>query len=105
VAALLDLAGTNASVVQLRAEAKDYLDIDALLSAGGLDLPTVLAAGRALYGPAFNPLATLKALSYFEDGNVARLPDAVRARLLAAVRAVDLDHLPAIAPAPGQEAP
>ena len=32
VASLLDLAGTKASVVQQRAEAKDYIDIDALLT-------------------------------------------------------------------------
>ncbi len=30
VASLLDLAGTKASVVQVRAEAKDYVDLDAL---------------------------------------------------------------------------
>jgi hypothetical protein len=54
VASLLDLAGTKASVVQARAEAKDYVDIDALITAG-IDLLTVLAAGRAIYGPQFNP--------------------------------------------------
>ena len=105
IAALLDLAGTKASVVQMRAEAKDYHDIDAILTDGTVDLPAALAAARAIYGPAFNPLATLKALSYFEDGNVARLPAEVRTRLLAAVQAVDLDHLPAITPAPRREAP
>ena len=105
IAALLDLAGTKASVVQMRAEAKDYHDIDAILTDGTVDLPAALAAARAIEGPAFNPLATLKALSYFEDGNVARLPAEVRTRLLAAVQAVDLDHLPAITPAPRREAP
>jgi hypothetical protein len=34
VASLLDLAGTKASVVQQRAEAKDYIDIDAILRDG-----------------------------------------------------------------------
>ncbi len=34
IASLLDLAGTKASVVQVRAEAKDYIDIDALITAG-----------------------------------------------------------------------
>ena len=34
IASLLDLAGTKASVVQLRAEAKDYLDLDALMMKG-----------------------------------------------------------------------
>lgn len=34
VASLIDLAGMKASVVQMRAEAKDYVDIDAILSDG-----------------------------------------------------------------------
>lgn len=94
VASLLDLAGTKASVVQMRAEAKDYLDIDALLTDGRIDLPTALAAGRAIYGAQFNPQSTLKALSYFEDGNLCRLPQTVKDRLAKAASAVDLDRLP-----------
>lgn len=96
VASLLDLAGTKASVVQMRAEAKDYLDIDALLTDGRIDLPTALAAARAIYGAQFSPLATLKALTYFEDGTLRRLPKPVRDRLVAASRAVDLGSLPVI---------
>ena len=103
VAALLDLAGMKASVVQMRAEAKDYLDIDALLTDGRIDLPTALASARAIYGPSFNPLATMKALAYFEDGNVRRVPQTVKERLVQASRAVDLDRLPTIA-APGRAA-
>jgi hypothetical protein len=34
IASALDLAGTKAAVVQKRAEAKEYLDIDALLRHG-----------------------------------------------------------------------
>jgi hypothetical protein len=98
VASLLDLAGTKASVVQVRAEAKDYVDIDALLTLGGMDLATILAAGGAIYGAAFNPQITLKALSFFDDGNLRNLPDALKARLVAAIRSVDLDHLPEILP-------
>ena len=96
VASLLDLAGTKASVVQIRAEAKDYIDIDALLNDGRIDLPTALAAARAIYGTSFNPQNTLKALSYFEDGNLRRVPQAVRDRLARAAREVDLDRLPVI---------
>lgn len=95
VASLLDLAGTKASVVQVRAEAKDYFDLDALLRAG-VDLPHALAAGRALYGAGFTAQATLKALSYFEDGDLPTLPEATRRRLSDAVRAVNLDALPTI---------
>ena len=98
VASLLDLAGTKASVVQVRAEAKDYLDIDALLTNGAVDLPTALASAQAIYGSQFNPQVTLKALCYFEDGNVATLPDATKARLLRAATAVDLDALPTVVP-------
>jgi hypothetical protein len=97
IASLLDLAGTKASVVQQRAEAKDYLDIDAILRDGRIDLPMALAAARALYGTRFNPQVTLKALSYFGDGSLRRLPRAVKDRLASAVRAVDLDRLPRIA--------
>src|SRR5664280_507412 len=82
VASLLDLAGMKVSVVQMRAEAKDYLDIDAILGDGRIDLPTALASARAIHGPAFNPLATLKALAYFGDGNLRGLPQAVRDRLV-----------------------
>ena len=83
IASLLDLAGTNASVVQMRAEAKDYIDIDAILTDGCIDLPTALASARALYGVQYNPQVTLKALCYFADGNVETLPDETKQRLVA----------------------
>jgi hypothetical protein len=90
VASLLDLAGTKAAVVQKRADLKDYLDIDALLQ-NGIDLPKLLAAGTLVYGRKFNPLITLKALSYFED--LPALPQNVRTRLMTAVAAVDITKL------------
>jgi hypothetical protein len=96
IASLLDLAGTKASVVQVRAEAKDYFDIDALLQLGRIGLPTALAAAQELYGPTFNPEITLKALSYFDDGNLRVLPEEIKSRLVAAAREVDLEHLPDI---------
>lgn len=93
VASLLDIAGTKVAVVQKRAEVKDYLDIDALLQ-HGVDLPTMLAAGRVVYGNSFNPLIALKALSYFED--VPKLPVEVRNRLLRAVATVDPASIPSL---------
>ena len=102
IASLLDLAGTKASVVQMRAEAKDYIDIDAMLTDGRIDLPAALAGARAIYGAQFNPQITLKALSYFEDGNVKALPDAMKRRLARAAAAVDLDRLPVLAVDNGQ---
>ena len=105
IASLLDLAGTKAGVVQQRAEAKDYLDIDAILENSQIDLPLALASARAIYGPAFNPQITLKALSFFGDGNLPRLPQAVQDRLASAAREVDLDRLPKIAIAPRRNHP
>lgn len=96
IASMLDLAGTKASVVQIRAEAKDYIDIDALIILGKVGLSTALAAAQKLYGSSFNPEITLKALSYFDDGNLRGLPDDMKHRLAAAAREVDLDHLPAL---------
>ena len=93
VASLLDIAGTKMAVVQKRAEARDYLDIDALLR-HGVDLPIALAAGSVVYGRSFNPLITLKALSFFDD--VPMLSGEVRERLSAAVEAVDVTKLPVL---------
>lgn len=96
VASLLDLAATKASVLQLRAEARDYIDMDALIHAGNVPLPVALAGAQKLYGPSFNPEITLKALSYFSDGNLRDLPTDLKFRLAAAVKEVDLDHLPGL---------
>jgi Nucleotidyl transferase AbiEii toxin, Type IV TA system len=97
IASLIDLAGIKASVVQKRAQLKDYIDIDALISKG-IDLPTALAAGAIIYGNSFNPLITLKALSWFNDGNLSKLTAATRSRLEGAVKAVDLSALPDLKP-------
>ncbi|HKT74601.1 MAG TPA: nucleotidyl transferase AbiEii/AbiGii toxin family protein [Steroidobacteraceae bacterium] len=96
VASLLDLAGTKASVVQMRAEAKDYIDIDALITKGKVELPFALSAAQKLYGPTFNPQITLKALSFFDDGDLRQLPDDMKLRLVTAARNVDLDRLPSL---------
>jgi hypothetical protein len=95
VASLLDIAGTRAAVMQKRAQARDYLDIDALIR-HGIDLPRVLAAGAIVYRHSFNPLITLKALSDFDD--VPGVPVEVRERLQAAVEAVDPTRLPVLTP-------
>ena len=67
-----------------RSEAKDYLDIAALL-AHGLALEYGLGCARAFYGANFNIALPLKALTYFEDGDLPSLPTPVRQRLSKAV--------------------
>ena len=94
VASLIDLAGMKAAVVQQRAEAKDYLDLYALINQEAVDLSTALAAASRIYPDSFQPQLTLKAHTYFDDGDLHTLPEAVRLGLIEAVRAVDLDRLP-----------
>ena len=95
VASLLDLAATKAAVVQRRAEAKDYIDIDALIAAG-IDLPQALSAAKIVYGDRFAPTPTLKALTFFEEGDLTTLPAELRRRLVESARAVDPLRLPRI---------
>ena len=94
IATLIDLAGMKAAVIQKRAEMKDYMDIFAIITSNRIDLPHALSAAQSIDGPNFNPEITLKALSYFEDGDLNKLPPHIKDKLAEAVREVDLDHLP-----------
>jgi hypothetical protein len=87
IASLHDIAGTKAQAVQSRAAAKDYIDIDALITLGRLPLFEHLSAARAIFGDIYEPFPTLKALAYF--GDVPDLPQPVRQRLLRAVDSVE----------------
>ena len=51
------------AVIQKRAEAKDYLDIQALLDAGQT-LDRLLSAGLTIYGKQFNPAVAVRALGF-----------------------------------------
>jgi hypothetical protein len=83
VASLLDIAAFKMAVLPARAEAKDYLDVHALLQ-NGVALSDALGAAQAVYGEQFNPILTLKALTYFSDGNLPTLPKHVQQALRAA---------------------
>lgn len=95
VASLLDVAGCKMAVVQKRAEAKDYVDIAVILE-NGLSLTKVLAAAKAIYGDQFEPSTTLRALSYFADGDLPKLPVSVQNTLRSAANGVKLDELPVL---------
>jgi hypothetical protein len=95
VASLLDLTATKLKTVQQRAEAKDYRDIAAALEAG-VNLSEAIAAARAIYGETFNEMATLKALTYFKDGNLPSLTLDTQQRLKTGAEGVKLETLPLI---------
>lgn len=62
----------------------------------GIGLPMALAAARVVYGERFNPQLTLKALSFFGDGDLPSLPGGTQERIIAAVKSADLDRLPVL---------
>ena len=83
-----DLLGTKLKVLLQRIEAKDYIDTAAIVK-NGTSLALGLGAARALFGSAFQPSECLKALVYFEGGDLEVLPRLVKDRLIASVRTVD----------------
>lgn len=87
VAALDDLLATKVKVLLQRVEAKDYQDIAAMIRAGS-SLSRGLAGARALYGPAFQASECLKALVYFEGGDLHRLTAEERTLLIEAAASV-----------------
>ncbi len=93
VAGLDDLMATKLKVILQRIEAKDYQDIAAMIRAGS-SLSRGLAGARALYGHSFQPSESLKALVYFEGGDLHRLSPQERALLIEA--AVSVRTLPTI---------
>jgi hypothetical protein len=86
---------TKLKTIQQRAEVKDYRDIVAALE-HGIHLPEALSAAQAVYGSRFNGLLTLKALTYFEDGNLAQLSEAARQKLKRSATSLDFKHLPSV---------
>jgi hypothetical protein len=75
VASLDDLMATKLKATLDRAEAKDYRDIAEMVAAG-ISLPVGLSALRQMFGG--EPAQVLRALGYFEDGDLATLGAADR---------------------------
>ena len=86
-ASMADLMATKLKVILQRFEAKDYQDIAAMVRAG-IRLDTGLAAAEKIFQPTFAPSESLKALAYFEGGDMRRLSVTDRATLIEAARSV-----------------
>jgi Nucleotidyl transferase AbiEii toxin, Type IV TA system len=71
VASLEDLLATKLKAIMDRAEAKDYRDISAILSAG-ISLEKALGAFAKMYGK--DPGLPLRAMGFFKDGDLSSLP-------------------------------
>jgi hypothetical protein len=81
VASLEDLLATKLKAILDRAEAKDYLDISAILGAG-TSLETSLAAFSKMFGR--DPALPLRAIGFFKDGDLPSLSQSVKEALRAA---------------------
>lgn len=93
VASMDDLMATKVKVILQRIEAKDYRDIAALIEAG-VSLSRGLAAAREMYGANFQPSESLKAMVYFQGGDLDTLTKVEKSRIVSAVSEVrDLPHV------------
>ncbi|MGI8745268.1 MAG: nucleotidyl transferase AbiEii/AbiGii toxin family protein [Bryobacteraceae bacterium] len=99
VASLLDLAGMKMRVIQMRGSWKDYIDVHALVSKG-IDIVTALGAARAIDSN-FNPALSVRALQFYGDGTLDRVPVSVQRDLTNWAQSVDPARLPAFAPLRG----
>lgn len=93
VATLDDLMATKVKVILQRIEAKDYRDISAMVKSG-VSLSKGLSAAREMYGHTFQPSESLKAMVYFEGGDLHTLTQDEKETLISAASAVrDLPHV------------
>jgi hypothetical protein len=93
VASLLDVAATKLATIQQRAQARDYEDIAAIIAAG-ISLSHALAAASATYGKQFNGALSLKALTYFADGDLPQLGAGTQKELRDLAAQVNLKQIP-----------
>ncbi|MBM3857688.1 MAG: nucleotidyl transferase AbiEii/AbiGii toxin family protein [Verrucomicrobia bacterium] len=94
IASLEDLMATKLKVLFQRVEAKDYIDIAAMIQ-HGVSLAYGLAAASMMFGSAFQPSECLKALTYFHGGDLELLTKDTKNILIKAAAA--LHGLPEVA--------
>jgi hypothetical protein len=95
VASMLDVAATKMVTIQQRAQSRDYEDIEAILAAG-ISLAEALAAATSVYGQQFNGALSLKALTYFADGDLPQLNRQSQATLRTLASQVNLKQIPSM---------
>jgi hypothetical protein len=79
--------------IQQRAQSRDYEDIEAIVAAG-ISLSEALAAATSVYGQQFNGALSLKALTYFADGDLPHLNPRSQKTLRSLASQVNLKQIP-----------
>jgi hypothetical protein len=93
VASLGDLFALKLKVIHQRAEKKDYIDIAALITSGQ-SLGKAIATAEVMFHPDFQPTIALKALTFFDDGELQSLPQDTKKLLIdSALKVRVLPHL------------
>ncbi len=87
VASLDDLMATKVKTVLQRVSAKDYMDIAAMVKAG-VSLAKDLASAREMFGESFQPAESLKAMAYFEGGDLHLLTPETKGILIGEVSGI-----------------
>ena len=95
IASLLDVAATKLATIQQRAQARDYEDIAAIIAAG-ISLSEALAAASTAFGKQFNGALSLKALTYFADGDLPQLKSGTQEQLRSLAAQVNLKEIPVL---------
>jgi len=93
VASLDDLMAHKIKVVHQRSEAKDYTDIAEMLKAN-VPLEKGLAIAMEMFKPDLSPIIALKAMTYFEGGDLHGLTNESK-RILAGA-AAEISALPEV---------
>ncbi|MBI4356421.1 MAG: nucleotidyl transferase AbiEii/AbiGii toxin family protein [Gammaproteobacteria bacterium] len=88
VASLRDLLATKLNTIQGRAEAKDYLDIHAIIQSG-ISLETGLACARAIFGIHFDPSTSLRALCSYREGDLPEISKKIQKQLIKAATSIE----------------
>ncbi len=97
-ASMDDLMATKLKVILQRLEAKDYADIAAMIRAG-VSLEKGLAIAGKMFAPGFATIPALKALTFFEGGDLGALSRDVRETLIdAAARVIELPEATRVSP-------
>jgi hypothetical protein len=99
VASLVDLAAMKMRVIQVRGSWKDYVDIHTLAS-HGIDVLTGLAAAKAI-DRNFDASISIRALQFYGDGTLDRVPARMQRDLTRWAQAVELGKLPVLHPKRG----
>lgn len=84
LASIFDIAVQKVLVLHSRGAAKDYIDLAALIK-NGISLEQACGGALAL-NPNFNYSISLAALSYFEDGDLVKVPNDIRQTLSRAAK-------------------